>query len=222
MKKLFIFIIAMFICIALAGCSSTKVVEDSSTEPQNSENLEQYSIRDSTVISKFNEKEIVIWSDTSCYFDLTVSIVDGDSRSLSTFTGFEISENETIALSVEDLANNFYSYSAIIEDVDAITTVYNYEDSSNKYIYSPIQDSSILMKYTSNEITVHSDFSCFFDLYVSTEGTNFDSKNKYCKLKIEEGETIIFTLDDLAPGFFDDEETFIKYAYLGLYTYVEQ
>lgn len=221
MKNLFVFIIIAFIAIALVGCNFTQSNQEVNSEFQISETEETYRIYDATVISKFNEKEIIIRSDTSCYFDLAVTIVDGDETSYNTYSGFEISENETITLSIEDLANNSFSYSAIITDVDAIYQTYSYEKPLQIYTSNRIDNNSIMIKYSEKEITVHSDDSCCFDLYVSTVGTNFSSTNIYRKLKIDEGETIIFTLDDLAPDFFDDEEIYIRYANLGLFTYWE-
>ena len=75
------------------------------------------------------------------------------------------------------------------------------------------------MKYTSEEITIYSDESCFFDLFVITEGDNFNSRNTYRRVEIKEDTTITLTLDDLLPGFFSDN-THIEYVSSYIYTYV--
>ena len=96
---------------------------------------------------------------------------------------------------------------------------YVYEKISLNDVDTKSIDCQILMKYTSEEITIYSDESCFFDLFVITGGDNFNSRNTYRRVEIKEGTTITLTLDDLAPDFFSDN-TYIDFVSSGIYPYV--
>ena len=222
-RRLFILIFAMLICIASVGCSSNKKTEDLTVDTEISDvdsKLDPQQIN-ATVVSKFNQKEIIVYSDTSCFFNIRASVVDGENVSDNSYGEFEISKGETITLTLDDLAPGFFTDQAIITDVYPIYSPYVYEDSSlnsDNYKFTTCQ---LLMKYSSKDITISSDKSCFFDLYVSTRSNDFNSANIYQKLEIKEGETITLTLDDLAPGFFTDE-TYISYVNSYIDTYVEK
>ena len=213
-RRLFILISAMLICIALVGCS---VNTDDLVENTEITEIKTKSIN-ATVVSKFNEKEIIVYSDTSCFFNLTVSILDENTKSENTYKDFEISKGETITLTIDDLAPDFFSEEAIITYVSPIHP-YVYTDSSLNLDNYKSSNCQLLMKYSSKEITVYSDKSCFFDLSISTEGDNFNSKNEYRKIEIKKGETITLTLNDLVPGFFTNK-TSIKYVNPYIETYI--
>lgn len=164
-----------------------------------------------SVITKYNEKEIIVYSDTTCFFNLVVSVCDGETSSQNSYGEFQISEGEILTLTLEDLAPGFFSDEAIITDVDAVYDTYVKNFSLFCDTYSKI-DCSLLVKYSEKEITVFSDKSCFFDLYVATKDDDFNSSNSYRKIKIKEGETITLTLEDLSPGFFTDST---KISYVG-------
>lgn len=221
-RRLFILTFAMLICIASVGCSPNKRTEDLTVDTEISDvdsKSDPHQIN-ATVVSKFNQKEIILYSETSCFFNIRVSVVDGETVSENSYGEFEISEGKTITLTLDDLAPGFFTDQAIIAGVNPIYHPYVYEDSSlvsDNYTYTECQ---LLMKYSSKEITIYSDKSCFFDLYISTIGDNFNSLNIYQKLEIKEGETINLTLDDLAPGFFTDG-TYIKYVNPYIDTYVK-
>ena len=224
-KRLFILFFAMLICMTLVGCTTSTNTKTehltSDTEiPDVETQSHSHSIK-ATVLSKFNQKEIILYSETSCFFNIIVSVVDGETVSDNSYGEFKISEGETVTLTLDDLAPGFFTDQAIIIDVNPIYSPYVYEDSSlNDDIYKSIK-CQLLMKYSYKEITIYSDKTCFFDLDISTIGDNFDSTNIYQKLGIKEGETITLTLDDLAPGFFTDE-TSIKYVNPYIDTYVEK
>lgn len=212
-RRLFILIYAMLICLVLVGCGNSK--DDSSS----SEDAKVPHTINASVIAKYSEKEIVIYSDTSCFFDLEVSVSDEESESKTTFKKIQISEGKTITLTLEDLAPGFFSDRAIITEVTEINNPYVYEKISLNDVDTKSIDCQILMKYTSEEITIYSDESCFFDLFVITGGDNFNSRNRYRRVEIKEGTTITLTLDDLAPDFFSDN-TYIDFVSSGIYPYV--
>lgn len=219
MKKgrLFILIFTMLICMVLVGCNENKKIEDLPIDTETESNPQPIK---ATVVSKYNEKEITIYSDTSCFFYVEVSVNDGETTSQNKYGEFEISGGETITLTLNDLAPGFFSEQAIITKVLPISP-YVYEYSSlNSDNFKSI-DSQILMKYSSKEITVYSSESCFFNLWISTNDLDFSSCNVFQKLEIKKGETITLTLDDLAPGFFDDE-TSIQYVNPSIDTYIEE
>lgn len=212
-RRLFILIYAMLICLVLVGCGNSK--DDSSS----SEDEKVPHTINAQVIAKYSEKEIVIYSDTSCFFDLEVSVSDEENESEITFKKIQISEGKTITLTLEDLAPGFFSDRAIITKVTEINNPYVYEEISLNDVDKKNIDCQILMKYTSEEITIYSDESCFFDLFVITEGNDFNSCNKYRRVEIKEGTTITLTLDDLAPDFFSDN-TYIDFVSSGIHPYV--
>lgn len=164
---------------------------------------------DASIIAKYNEKEIIVYSDTTCYFNIKVEVCDGETKSESTYKKV-ISEGQTLTLTLEDLAPGFFSDKAIITDVYPIYDTYIKKFSLVRDKYTRI-DCPLLVKYSTKEITVFSDKSCFFDLYVSTTADEFCSTNYYRKIKIKKGETLTLTLEDLAPGFFA-EGTDIQYV----------
>lgn len=215
-RRLFILIYAMLICLALVGCGESK---DDSSSSEDSEDAKVPHTINASVIAKYSEKEIVIYSDTSCFFDLEVSVSDEESESEITFKKIQISEGKTITLTLEDLAPGFFSDRAIITKVTEISSPYVYTEISLNDVATKNIDCQILMKYTSEEITIYSDESCFFDLFVITEGNNFNSCNIYRRVEIKEGTTITLTLEDLAPGFFSDN-TYIEFVSSYIYSYV--
>lgn len=215
-RRLFILIYAMLICLVLVGCGNSK---DDSSYSEDSEDEKVPNTINASVIAKYSEKEIVIYSDTSCFFDLEVSVSDEESESKITFKKIQISEGKTITLTLEDLAPGFFSDRAIITKVSEIDDPYVYEKISLNDVDTKSIDCQILMKYTSEEITIYSDESCFFDLFVITGGDNFNSRNTYRRVEIKEGTTITLTLDDLAPDFFSDN-TYIDFVSSGIYPYV--
>lgn len=222
-KRLFILIFAMLFCFALVGCNTNNKNEDLTvtTEISDVETESDSQFIKASVISKFNNKEIVIYSDTTCFFNIRVSIIDGETVSENSYGEFEISKGETLTLTLNDLAPGFFSDKAIIKDVYPIYSPYVYEISSLNADNYEMINSKLLMKYSSEEITIYSDKSCFFDLYVLTNGDDFDSANIYQRLEIKEGETISLTLDDLAPGFFTTG-SYINYVNPYIDTYVEK
>ena len=222
-KRLFILIFAMLFCFALVGCNTNNKNEDLTvtTEISDVETESDSQFIKASVISKFNNKEIVIYSDTTCFFNIRVSIIDGETVSENSYGEFEISKGETLTLTLNDLAPGFFSDKAIIKDVYPIYSPYVYEISSLNADNYEMINSKLLMKYSSEEITIYSDKSCFFDLYVLTNGDDFDSANIYQRLEIKEGETISLTLDDLAPGFFTTG-SYINYFNPYIDTYVEK
>lgn len=164
---------------------------------------------DASIIAKYNEKEIIVYSDTTCYFNIKVEVCDGETMSENTYKKV-ISEGQTLTLTLEDLAPGFFSDNAIITGVDPIYDTYIKKFSLVRDKYTSI-DCSLLVKYSKKEITVFSDKSCFFDLYVSTTADEFRSSNYYRKIKIKKGETLTLNIEDLAPGFFA-EGTDIKFV----------
>lgn len=219
MKKgrLFILIFTMLICMVLVGCNENKKTEDLTIDTETESNPQPIK---ATVVSKYNENEITIYSDTSCFFYVEVSVIDGKTTSENKYGEFEILSGETITLTLDDLAPGFFSDQAVIKDVWPISP-YVYEDSSLDSDNFEFIDSKILMKYSSKEITIYSSKSCFFNLWISTSGLSFCSCNIFQNIEIKEGETITLTLDDLAPGFFDDE-TSIQYVNSHIDTYIEK
>lgn len=229
-KRLFILIYAMLICVALVGCSnkngSESVTEVSETEikteyeSESETQVECHKIKASVMV-KYSEKEIIIFSDTTCFFNLDVSVRDGEFFSKNTYGEFQISEGESITLTLEDLAPGFFSEQAIIEDASS-EIPYVYGDSPlDTEKYKEI-DCGLLVKCSSKEIIVYSDKTCFFDLYLYTEDDNFKSRNTYSKLNISEGETITLNLEDLAPDFFSENTIITSYAPLATKEYIKK
>jgi len=246
LKRLFIFIYAILISIALVGCctqQNTSEAETLSFECKSESEVyaeneikseAEIEVKDETevkteaevetevevkrktdikasVVVKFSEKEIIVFSDTSCFFDLQVSIHDGEFISENVYREFQISEGETIALTIQDLAPGFFSDTATIDTAYSLTP-YVYGDSTldeDNYQYI---DCSLLIKCSSKEVIVYSDTTCFFDLLLFTEDDTFKSINKYYRLAISENETITLTLEDLAPGFFSDATQITSYS----------
>lgn len=218
MKKgrLFILICAMLICLASVGCgvkeNVSEIEEDSEDETEVKSNITKPYVSNITkpyVIVKYSETEIVVFSGITCSFSLDVSIRDGDFESDNTYKDFQISEGETITLTIEDLAPDFFSDKAIIEDADYNYSVWDYFPSNlDDYKWS---DANILLKYSDKKVIVYSDKTCFFDLRIRTKDSDFESSNYYRGIEISEGETLELTLEDLAPGFFSDD-TLISYC----------
>lgn len=233
MKKRRLFIYAMLICLALVGCGKIKDGSESVTEvseketeieaeyESESECQEKANKIKASVMVKYSEKEIIVFSDTTCFFNLYVSVRDGEFLSQNTYGEFQISKGESITLNLEDLAPGFFSEEAIIEDASS-KTPYVYEDSPlDAENYKEI-DCGLLVKCSSKEIIVYSDTTCFFDLYLYTEDDNFKSRNTYTKLSISEGETITLNLQDLAPGFFSENTIITSYAPLATREYIKK
>jgi len=174
-----------------------------------------------SVITKYNGKEIIVYSDTTCFFNLGVSICDGETISSNSYGEFKIASGETITLTIEDLAPDFFSENAIITSVSDVDNPYVYGESSISDDKYKLVDNSIIMKYSEKEITVYSNNDCYFDLHVSTQDSKFNSSNEYKKIKISKGETLTLALNDLAPEFFLDD-TIIKYCDPYIYTYIEK
>lgn len=241
-KRLFILIYAMLICVASVGCSTSGNISETETsfkteienevetqtksEPKieiqtESETIVTPQTIKKPIIVKYSEKEIVVFSNTTCFFDLYVSVRDGEFTSQNTYGEFQISEGETITLTLEDLAPNFFSDTAIIEDASCYTS-YVYGDSPlSTEKYKEI-DCTLLIKCSSKEIIVYSDTTCFFDLCLSTEDDVFKSINTYSNLSISEGETITLTLNDLAPNFFSDNTVITSYSPLATRKYIKK
>lgn len=239
-KRLFIF--AMLICIALVGCGITENISETTEETKTvkkteketktlkvtekeTETVEKRGQKlqkiKASIMVKYSEKEIIVFSNTTCFFNLKISIRDGEFTSQNTYGEFKISEGETMTLTLENLAHDFFSNEAIIEDVSC----------SDSYVYgdSPLAvnrykdiDCKLLIKCSNKEVIVYSDTTCFFDLYLYTEDDNYKSRNAYCKLAITEGETLTLTLDDLAPGFFSDHTIITSYSPLSIRKYIEK
>jgi len=174
-----------------------------------------------SVITKYNGKEIIVYSDTTCFFNLGVSICDGETISSNSYGEFKIASGETITLTIEDLAPDFFSENAIITSVSDVGNPYVYGESSISDDKYKLVDNSIIMKYSEKEITVYSNNDCYFDLHVSTQDSKFNSSNEYKKIKISKGETLTLALNDLAPEFFLDD-TIIKYCDPYICTYIEK
>lgn len=221
MKKtrLVILIYSILISIALAGCSITKNILENKAE--NLENKTEKQFINASIVTKYNEKEIVIYSDTTCYFYLDVKIKDGETESENDYGEFKITEGEIMTLTVNDLAPGFFSDNAIIKSVWKVEKPYIYTDNPTlENDYERI-DCSILMKYSDKEITIFSDTACYLDLEVSIVDDKFRSYNEYKKIEISERETLVLTPEDLAPGFFTDTAT-IWNCNTYIYTYVEK
>ena len=160
--------------------------ETSEFESQISEektSIERHVIN-ASVMTKYNNKEIIVYSDTTCFFNLRVSICDGDVISDNSYGEFQITGGETIILNINDLAPNFFTDNAVITYVSDVDNPYIYGDSAlacDKY--SSI-NCSLFMKYSDKEIIISSDKTCYFDLRVATKDKEFNSSDKYKKLKI--------------------------------------
>ena len=240
MKKRRLFILcAMLICVALVGCGKSKagsesVTEVSETETETkteteieaeyeseSESQEKAHRIKASVMVKYSKEEIILYSNTTCFFNLDVSVRDGEFLSQNTYGEFHILEGESITLNLEDLAPGFFSEEAIIEDASS-ETPYVYEDSPLAAENYKEIDCGLLVKFSSKEIIVYSDTTCFFDLYLYTEDDNFKSRNAYTKLSISKGETITLNLQDLAPGFFSENTIITSYAPLSTREYIKK
>lgn len=219
-RRLFILIYAMLICLALVGCGVKKNVsetEEDASEIEENETEVKSNITKPYVIVKYSETEIVVSSDITCSFSLDVTIRDGNFKSNNTYKDFQISEGETITLTPEDLAPDFFFDKAIIVDADYNYNIWDYfPNNLDDYQKS---NANILLKYSDKKIIVYSDKTCFFDLRIQTKDSDFESFNYYRGIEILEGETLELTLEDLAPGFFSDD-TLISYCNENIYPYV--
>lgn len=166
-----------------------------------------------SIITKYNKNKIIVYSDTTCFFDLDVSICDGEKNYKNTYEELQISKGKILTLTLENLAPDFFSDEAIITSVEPVDDTYVKQFLPTFNTYSK-NNYSLLMKYSEKEIIVFSDKSCLFDLYVDTKDDDFNSSNKYCKIKIKGGETKSLSLNDLAPGFFTDST---KITYVNSY-----
>ena len=150
MKKgrLFILIYAMLICLASVGCGVKENVSEDETEVKSN-------ITKPYVTVKYSETEIVVFSRITCSFSLDVSIRDGDFVSDNTYKDFQISEGETITLTLEDLAPDFFSDKAIIEDANYNYSIRDYFP-TNQVDYKR-SDANILLKYSDKKVIVYSE-----------------------------------------------------------------
>ena len=80
---------------------------------------------DCLVVSKYTDKEIIVYSDTSCCFYLDIDITDGDYQGHHNKL-FEISSGETLKLTINDIFPDFYSDEAIIDSVYYHGHAYSY------------------------------------------------------------------------------------------------
>lgn len=219
--RLFILICAMLISLALVGCSTSKNISKTETEAkvETETKVEPQRIKSSIAV-KHTEKEIVVFSDTTCFFDLEVYILDDESISTNTYHELQISEGETITFTLDDLAHGFFSDKAIIQSVSPRTR-YIYGDSPLVEENYKNIDCSLMIKYSSKEVIIYSDTACFFDLNLGVDDAEFNTTIDYMRLNISEKETITLTIDDLAAGFCSDT-AIIDYCNTHIQPYVER
>ena len=232
MKKIRLIILSYTIlcCITLTGCSwmlipfnfgtqsleiETQTEIDSETKIEIETEIENQVRRQeikASIVTKYSEKEIFVYSDATCFFDLTVSIQDGKSQSIEKFGEFQINKGETIRLTIEDLISGFFSDEAVITDIPLVGKPYIYVESDLSEVnYEEIRR-AIIVKASQDEVIVYSHEDCFFDITLFTQDANFKSKNEFRRIKINKGETITLTLDDLAPGFFSEDTKITSYS----------
>lgn len=124
MKKgrLFILIYAMLICLASVGCGvkeNVSEIEENVSEIKEDifpNNLDDYEWSNANILLKYSDKKVIVYSDKTCFFDLWIRTKDSDFKSSNYYRGIEISEGETLELTLEDLAPGFFSDDTLISD----------------------------------------------------------------------------------------------------------
>lgn len=235
MKRLSIITI-MLICIVIAGCSKKsevsevskekpKVSEVSEEKPkENAIHAEEYEKgkidveADPFILTKYSDKELVVYSDTSCNFRVSVDILDGDFE-FSNFVELNISANETLNLTPNDIVPDFFSEEAKFTCVAYFGNSYN-----GDYEYTTIDDGEILAKYSADEIIIYSSVnqSCFTDFSMDIVDGDFIFRNCIHKVKIEPNANVHIKLDDLIPNNFLSKSAEITDFELSGKTYIKR
>ena len=229
-RRLFILIFAMLISLALVGCGTT--VSEIETETETGEDIETASeiqeqemkttpIKVSMAV-QYSDREISIYSDTSCFFTIDINITDIDCVSTNNYGPFEISAGEKLSFTIDELSPDFFSDKARIYDVYSPYS-FTYGDSSrNTWNYS-MTDTNVEFKCYSDKVTLRSNEDCFVSFTLQTKDENFESGCAYIDiLKINANEITTFTLNDLAPDFYSDKAEIVSYSPLSIHTYVEE
>ena len=84
---------------------------------------DNYTNIDDTLLIKYSEKEISIYSDTSCLFDLSIFVKNSEFSTFNDFRKIEISQGEILTFSLEDLAPGFFPDDAIIISYNENATI---------------------------------------------------------------------------------------------------
>lgn len=234
MKKIRLFILCYAISIGILSTGCSKMLESKESKTQSIEKESQMELESeseteiksqwikASLATRYNDKEIFVYSDTTCLFRLNVTVQDGDFRADETFGGFEINKGESIKLTLDDLAANFFSDQAIITNVNFDYYPYVYGDTElNIYNYENI-GAHVLIKCSSDKLVIYSDKDCFYDLHLKIQELNFYSRAEFRRIKLTEGKTITLTLDDLAPGFFSKDAVITNYYEPSDSRYVEK
>lgn len=180
-----------------------------------SRNIEQ--TYESQVLTKHNAKEIVAYSDTTCSFNLVVSVLDRNTIFEKNYGDLQINKYETLTLTLDDLDPGFFSDKAIIKNVytDGGTYISNFGDTYEEKFYS------LIINYSKSEIIVRSDNNCYFDLTVSVKNKDYNYSENFKKIKVDKEKTLVLTLNDLAPNFFPNDTT-IEYVEKRTNTYEKE
>lgn len=232
-RRLFILICAMLISLALVGCASNlnnseievaiETEMDAGTDIEVSsetQDMEKTPIKASIAV-QYSDREISVYSDTSCFFTIDVDIRDIDCVSTNNYGPFEISAGEKLNFTIDELSPDFFSDKARIENVSSYTFIYGYS-SLNEWNFK-MTDKNIEFKCYPDKIVLRANEDCLVSFFFQTMDENFESGYANIELlKINANEITTFTLDDLAPGFYSDNAEIVSYSPLSIHTYVEK
>lgn len=226
-KRLFL-ICAMLICLASVGCQgiSEPEMEVSKVETETKNESETQEMKETRINAsmavQYSDREFSVYSNTSCFFTIDVDIIDNDCHSTCNYGPFEISAGEKMNFTIDELSPDFFSDKAKIQYISA-PSAFVYGDSPlDTWNYKAI-DAGIQFKCYADKIVLRSNKDCFVCLTLQTKDKDSKSGNAYLEmLKINANETLTFTLEDLAPGFYSDKAEIVSYSTLSIETYTEQ
>lgn len=152
------------------------------------------------VLTKYNDKEIIAYSNVSCDFTFSATIDDGDSTSNGTYSASIVS-GTPLRLTIDDLAPNFFSDDAVIRRVgDAVGTYTSKTGDMYRY-----KNCNIIFQYSEDQITLRSDEDCYFDLTVYASSNEYSYEEDFKKIEIKKGETLVLSLESFDPYFFSKD-----------------
>lgn len=223
-KRLSILIYAMLICLALVSCGKSNAVyeinvDEPETETQEGEPKE-YSIETSMAV-QYSDRDFSVYSENSCFFTITVYIVDTDCNSTNTYGPFEISAGEQLDFSIDELSPDFFSDNAKIEYVFS-PYAFTYDDSilsTSNYIPT---NADTEFKYYKDKIVLRTNKDCLISFTLQTTDEYFKSGDVSVKmLKLKANEIYTLTLNDLTPGFYSDKAEIVSYSPLSIHTFTQ-